>query len=338
MKRSLCAVVLLAAPLFAADSRTVDAVFTATLQDLPRDARELEIWIPVPVSTAMQSVSDLEIDSPYDWTRGRDAGFGNHYIHTRIESPNSGELTVRVRFRVTRSAQLFARDGPENPSPREFERNLRADRLVTISPRVRGIADVVTRGHLTPLAQARAIYDYVLSSVVYDKTVPGWGNGDTERACEIGAGNCTDFHSLFISLARAKGIPARFIIGFPMPEESGGRAGGYHCWVEFWVEDLGWVAADPSEASKSRNVVLRNFLFGNLDFNRVQFTVGRDIELGGATGEPLNYFIYPYAEADGVPAGVGTISLEYRDVTPSDVARVPAIDARTILPPLIGEP
>jgi hypothetical protein len=86
--------------------------------------------------------------------------------------------------------------------------------------------------------------------------------------------------------------------------------------------------AGPGE---STDPVLRNFLFGNLDFNRVQFTTGRDIELEHATTEPLNYFIYPYAEADGEPAGVGTITLDYQDVPPGARASVPAIDSLTIL-------
>ena len=319
MKRSICILtLLLAAPLAAQNSRTVDAVYTATLGGLPSDAHELKVWIPLPVSGAHQTISALEIDSPYVWSHGRDPDFGNSYIYTTIKSPKLETLTVRIRFRATRTAHLLARGPISEPSRRDLDRNLRADRLVTISPRIREIADKVTAGDSTALTQARAIYDYVLSTLVYDKTKPGWGRGDSERACDIHAGNCTDFHSLFISLARAKGIPARFIIGFPMPDKGSGRAGGYHCWAEFHVKELGWVAVDPSEASKSADPILRNFLFANLDFNRVEFTVGRDVQLRPATKQPLNYFINPYAEADGEAAGMPAISLDYRDVPPDE--------------------
>jgi transglutaminase-like putative cysteine protease len=312
---------LLAVPLMAQNSRTVDAVYTATLNGLPNDARELKVWIALPVSGAHQTISALEIDSPYVWSRGRDSEFGNSYLYTTIKNPKIETLTVRIRFRATRTAHLLARGPISAPSRHELERNLRADRLVTISPRIRKIADEVTAGDSTALTQARAIYDYVLTTLVYDKTKPGWGRGDSERACDIKAGNCTDFHSLFISLVRAKGIPARFIIGFPMPGQGGGQAGGYHCWAEFYVKELGWVAVDPSEASTSSDPILRNFLFANLDFNRVEFTVGRDIRLHPATKQPLNYFINPYAEADGEPAGMPAISLDYRDV-PSEQREV----------------
>ena len=78
------------------------------------------------------------------------------------------------------------------------------------------------------------------------------------------------------------------------------------------------MAVDPSEASKSADPILRNFLFANLDFNRVEFTVGRDVQLRPATKQPLNYFINPYAEADGEAAGMPAISLDYRDVPPEE--------------------
>jgi hypothetical protein len=45
-----------------------------------------------------------------------------------------------------------------------------------------------------------------------------------------------------------------------------------------------------------------NYSFGAHDDDRVQFTVDRDIRLDPPQqGEPLNYFIYPYAEVDGKP-------------------------------------
>ena len=43
----------------------------------------------------------------------------------------------------------------------------------------------------------------------------------------------------------------------------------------------------------------REYFFGAHDENRVLFTVGRDLVFPGMSGEPLNYFIYPYAEVDG---------------------------------------
>src|SRR5688500_16879637 len=143
----------------------------------------------------------------------------------------------------------------------------------------------------------------------YDKTVPGWGNGDSERACDVRAGNCTDFHSFFMSLARAKGIPTRFVIGFSLPSTAG-LATGYHCWAEFHADGTGWIPVDISDAAKSTAALPKDYWFGNLDARRVQFTIGRDIQLHPAPSTLLNYFIYPHAEADGRSTGCASATLE----------------------------
>ena len=54
----------------------------------------------------------------------------------------------------------------------------------------------IAAGDPTPLTEACTIDDYVLSTVVYDKTKSGRGRGDSERAWDTRDGNCTDFHSL----------------------------------------------------------------------------------------------------------------------------------------------
>jgi len=79
-----------------------------------------------------------------------------------------------------------------------------------------------------------------------------------------------------------------------------GEISGYHCWAQFWIDGLGWVPVDASEAWKDST--RRDYFFGAHDANRILFTRGRDIRLDPAQqGNPLNYFVYPYAELDGKP-------------------------------------
>jgi hypothetical protein len=300
----LLAVTLALATTLLAESKSYDAVYVATLSDIPPNTEKLDVWIPLPQSAEHQKISDVKIDSPYDFTTRGEGAWGNRYAYAAIASPPSS-LTVRVKFTVTREeAKLSEPKGARG----NLDQALRADRLVTLSPRVRKLADEVTAGKSGALEQARAIYDHLVATMQYDKTAPGWGKGDTERACDIRKGNCTDFHSLFMSLARAKGIPSRFVIGFPMTARDG-VARGYHCWAEFWVEGKGWIPVDASDAAKSP--ALKDYLFGNLDAERMQFTVGRDLMVAPATAEPLNYFIYPYGEVKGQPTGVPSIALEF---------------------------
>jgi transglutaminase-like putative cysteine protease len=294
-------------------SRAVDATYVATITNIPSDGGKLTVWIPLPMSRSAQTVSDVTIDSPYTWHRATEGEFGDEYAWAEMPAPMTGEMTVRVHFRATRGAVTAERVANAIPTKSELSRALRADKMVTISPRIQKLADDITRGKTTTMDQAQAIYQYVVTTMKYDKTIPGWGNGDTERACDIKAGNCTDFHSLFISLARAKSIPARFVIGFPLPQGDG-TTKGYHCWAEFYVAGKGWIPVDASEASKSNDPAYRAFLFGHLPADRVEFTMGRDLKLSPSTSEPVNFFIYPRVEANGKVVGTTALSLEVRDV------------------------
>ena len=318
MKRSavsLLFLVLTALPTFAAqNNKSFDATYIATVGGIPEGTKELKLWIPLPSSRGYQKVSDVSIESPYTFKRLDEREFDNHYAFTTIKNPPAGDLTVKVHFRATRDEASIEHPAETKASKRELARALRADKLVTLSPRVKELANQVTAEKTTRVDQAHAIYDYLVTTIKYDKTIPGWGHGDTERACDIKAGNCTDFHSMFLSMARAKGIPARFVIGFPLTAKDG-NVKGYHCWAEFYLDGKGWVPVDASDASKSADPTLRQYLFGHLDPERVQFTVGRDLVLSPSTAEPLNFFIYPHAESAGKEIGAPSIALQFRDLS-----------------------
>ena len=319
MRRLLITLLLLSlcVPVFAASQKTVEATYTATVANVPAGLPELKVWIPLPESRGWQHVSNLSIDAPFPFTRHREKEFGNEYAYAVIPNPPAGDLTIRVRFTATREEATAPVDRVATRS--EIQRALRADKLVTLSPRLRNLANELTKGISDPYEQAHAIFNYLIITMKYDKTIPGWGHGDSERMCDVKAGNCTDFHSLFMSLARAKGTPTRFVIGFPVTGVDG-DVKGYHCWAEFYVKGRGWIPVDASDASKLKDPAAQQYLFGHLDPNRVQFTMGRDLVLQPHTSEPLNYFIYPHAEAHGKTVGEPSISLQFREISQSAAA------------------
>jgi transglutaminase-like putative cysteine protease len=199
-------------------------------------------------------------------------------------------------------------------SERERQRFLEPDRLVPTTGLPAEIAAKEAAGRPTDLERARALYDYVFRTMKYDKSGTGWGRGDTLWACDSKRGNCTDFHSLFISMARSQKIPARYEMGFSIPtDKHSGEVPGYHCWSDFYLKDTGWVPVDISEAWKHPEK--RDYFFGAHDVNRVQFTVGRDITLNPPQeGQALNYFVFPYLEVDGKEFGNVLTKNSFTDV------------------------
>lgn len=298
-----------------ARTRLFEFTYKATISELPEETRRLEIWLPYPTTDPNQEILDMEIDSPAAAIVYTEPRFGNSILHVSVDNPRSGPVELQMRFKVRRVESVSSnlnrtrRTGKALLDP-EIARYLKPDALVPLTSEVIRWAMEVTRGRKTDVEKARAIYDYTVATMKYDKNGAGWGRGDLIYACDEKRGNCTDFHAVFIGFSRAVTIPTRFAIGFPLPEKRGeGEIDGYHCWAEFYLPGYGWVPVDASEAWK--NPEKKNYYFGSHDENRVQFSIGRDITLRPPQqAGPLNYFIYPYAEADGTP--INRIKREFR--------------------------
>ncbi|MFC7668054.1 transglutaminase-like domain-containing protein [Hymenobacter humi] len=303
-------------------SRTFVLTTTATVPAAPTGT-PVDFWLPIPHSDGSQDVRDLKIESPVPYKIEKGA-YGNKMLHLQLATPPAAPVLVKLTATITRREHLnllatsptTQEHAKKEKRDADMARWLAPDRLVPLDPLIHQQAEevVAKAGAKTDLEKARAIYEHVVSTVTYDKTGQGWGRGDIYYACDARRGNCTDFHAIIIGYCRAVGIPARFSIGLPLPAGRGkGEIKGYHCWAEFYTPETGWVPVDASEAAKDPSK--RNYFFGAHDENRVEFTRGRDVVLAPRqAAAPLNYFVYPYAEADGKPLEVAK-TYEFADVT-----------------------
>ncbi|MGA8150932.1 MAG: transglutaminase-like domain-containing protein [Terriglobales bacterium] len=277
--------------------------YVFTVKNVPA-GEKLRIWIPAAHSDNFQEVKVLSATGDLPLKKTHESKYGNEMYYAESSKAKQAELHFEVVYDVVRHERLTL--GIYSPhleavalKEKEKKEYLAPDVLVPVTGLPAELAVRVTEGKTMPLDKARAIYDYVFSTMRYDKTGTGWGRGDVLYACDAKKGNCTDFHSLFIAMARSQGIPARFEIGFPLPpDKHSSEIAGYHCWADFFEPQHGWVPVDISEAWKHQEK--RDYFFGAHDVNRVQFTMGRDLELNPKQeGKPLNYFVYPYVEVGG---------------------------------------
>jgi len=298
-----------AAPSFAQDSRQFLCTYRLNLLDVPVD-KSARVWIPVPPDNADQSVTIAERRLPASAAISEEPKYGNRILNFELTGERSGSIT----YRVTRH-EIRGHSAVPSTRPADLQALLKPDSKVPVTGRFLKLVDGKTLPR-DQMALAHFLYDVVDAHMAYRKDKPGFGRGDSEWACDSGFGNCTDFHSLFISLARANHLPARFEIGLPIPSKHGkGEIPGYHCWAWFYADARGWVPVDISEADKHPE--MKDYYFGNLTADRVAFYVGRDITLvPKQSGPALNYFIYPYVEVDGQPWPAEKIktSFNYEDV------------------------
>jgi transglutaminase-like putative cysteine protease len=298
-------------------TRTVEVTYKFSIADVNPDAGGIKIWVPIPLTNGQQRLLGTELPEGLSYEIVTESKYGNRYLLFNLSRdglPEDGELAMAIKYTVRRDAVCPLEDGSsvpkiERPTLSHF---LVADDLVPIDGIVAEEASKTVGQIKGQLAQANALYENIVKTVKYDKSGEGWGRGDAIYACDIRKGNCTDFHSLFIGQVRSLGIPARFIMGVPIPhDKTEGEIGGYHCWAEFYVDGKGWLPVDASEASKYPEE--KSAYFGQLDSNRVAFTIGRDIKIPQSNSEAINYSIYPHVEIDGETYNKVKTSFSFKD-------------------------
>lgn len=297
--RSLVALTLLLLGALAAGAAHESGIITGSDEfefvyrvKLPEIKGEARLWIPLAKTDAFQTVRNEELSIPIKWEKVQDRDYGNDICVLSPQAGDSGK-TIELRYRVVRKEKAAYSANGEDPA-----RFLRPENLVPVNETFKTLAETATTGKHGAMERARALYDSVLARMRYDKSGAGWGRGDATYACDAKTGNCTDFHSYFIALARSIGIPARFAIGATIPaDKNEGAIEGYHCWAEFFA-DKRWVPVDISEAWK--NPKLADYYFGHNPANRFEMAKGRDliVDPAPATG-PINFFVYPLLELDG---------------------------------------
>ncbi len=102
---------------------------------------------------------------------------------------------------------------------------------------------------------AKALFTWLKNNTVYYVT-PGTTNSNryqtAPQVLSTGRGQCVELSSLYISLLRSVGIPAREVSGYSLEGPSNSYLG--HQWVEFY--DGQWVPVEVSGSGVSMNYML----------------------------------------------------------------------------------
>ena len=275
--------------------------FTFTYEvQLPEISGSAQMWVPIPQSDDFQTIEILSLQAPGKQETIREDEYGNDILYLQL-LPEHSNQKITMSYRVEREEKAAY---PEQDS--DLLKYLEASSLMPVGDRFSTIANEIIREKKanSPLTKARALYDYIIDNMRYAKEGI-YGTGDANYACDSKSGNCTEFHSFFISLSRSAGIPARFAVGAAIPSERNeGGVDGYHCWAEFYAEDKWW-PVDISEGNKY--TALATYYFGHHPANRIELSRGRDLTPDPTPQSgPINFLAYPVLEIEGAPGYVET--------------------------------
>lgn len=121
----------------------------------------------------------------------------------------------------------------------EFAPFLRPNQYVDYenAPNTVAKAKELTAGMTDPLQKVKAVYDFVVNNLTYDKqlaaTVQSGYLPVLDSVLASKKGICFDYAALMTGMLRSQGVPCKLVVGYA------GTA--YHAWISVWSDETGWI-------------------------------------------------------------------------------------------------
>jgi len=308
-----------------------DARFHVTLQrtfDIRHvsPGTKLRLRMPVPLSTAY--VRDIDILPLVPPELRADVMVSDGRIDARLAAGGGPTLEIGAQVSFIATPRPTGTVTPRDRlDPAEAAFYLRpADGLVRITPRIQTLADSLAGPDNDPWSSVRSFWNYML-----DELTSGWVHYDQvdphapgDCVLESGWYDCQLGSALFVSLCRARGIPARIIGGHFLYR----LAPTNHYWAEAWIDRQGWLPFDFvcwDLSAGGRDLKWRDHFAGRIDYRMVTQCLPKSFT--GSIGVPMPAAWHLLQTCSGEGTDISLVGLDgrlaYRDrVTVHSGARV----------------
>lgn len=309
----------------------------STTVKIKAGAGQTRVWLPLPLNqdTLFQRTLGHSWDGNPRMSTMRRLPDGDLEVFYS-EWPDGTEARFQIKTLVTTADRHFDVTKRTVAPEREdiLRRNLQSSQLIPNDGLAHQLGARIVGRIKDPVAQAKAIYDWVVDNSIYDPALPACGSGDINQQLIRGqyGGRSADINGLFVAICRAIGIPARCVYGLRVGSsrlfsslglngEDATRA--QHVRAEFYIPGFGWIPVDPSDVRRavameglsereSRVQSLRKILFGVWEMNWIAFNVGTDVELPGRQAR-IPFLLLPQMESRGIlHDGSDVAAFEYR--------------------------
>ncbi|MBQ8886665.1 MAG: transglutaminase domain-containing protein [Candidatus Gastranaerophilales bacterium] len=142
--------------------------------------------------------------------------------------------TAQVRTYDLKTAKLINKN--KNPE-KDINRYLKDEQYIEVNDALVKSYAAKIKGD-TKEEIIKNIYEFTQNHLTYKHLK---GVSGAKKALKDRVGECSEYSAIMVALCRAKGIPARIVIGNIAREEN-----SKHNWVEVYFDEYGWVTFDPT--------------------------------------------------------------------------------------------
>jgi hypothetical protein len=220
--------------------------FTVTPKVKERAAFRQILALPVPRSDEKHTIENLKITLPPGIQQDVQTFPENGERYLPILTNGSLNRPVTIEYDATIPSIHY--NLPSDSDIKPYKKDSDLYKLYTSKesgaepdhPEIRKIADEIWKDSRNALDFAERVYHYQQKTLKWKNT---GSYGNVTQIFANGGGDCGALSTIYISILRNKGIPARKNIGGIIRE---GDGWDWHVWPEFYLEGYGWVETDPS--------------------------------------------------------------------------------------------
>ncbi|MFQ5506716.1 MAG: transglutaminase family protein, partial [Planctomycetota bacterium] len=213
-----------------------------------RTLEDIRLGLVLPPELSRQEILLLRVSPGSRIVRD---GHGNRVALFERRRLDPGRMLVAQWFATVRLREVTALPGRECLPAEKRELYLRDRPVYCLTDRsIQELARLAVEGSQGGLDRVRGIHRVVLELLSYKRD----GRWDSAPICLAkGEGSCSEHSYCFIALARASGLPSRFVGGLSLLD-----AGApvyedriFHRWAEVWLPELGWFPVDCSRDDRA---------------------------------------------------------------------------------------
>ncbi|MFH1551864.1 MAG: transglutaminase-like domain-containing protein [bacterium] len=250
-----------------------------------RANNDIKIWVAKPTDSEFQKIKKFSI-SPVPQKMYRD-NQKNKILHFDFKNQRKLEIKINISV-ILKQSQIKLNKNYIKISKNIFRRYKKNERFLEQTTEIKKLTRKIIKNSSNDLDKIKSIFIFIAKNFNY--CYPVKKRGVKNLNLNKLSGDCGEYSSLFVTMCRVSGIPARnntgFVI-FPKHEKI-----SEHGWASIYLKPYGWVDMDPQYASLEKNIKtgIKKY-FGRRTDYRITFINGFNIPL--KLGVPKNFqFIY----------------------------------------------
>jgi len=276
--------------------------YSATLISNKKN-NSVQIWIAKPENSLCQKINKFAI-SEKPKSSYKDAQ-GNKILF--FEFKDQKNIAIQMDIKATLWKSKFDLEQERiflsNASTQLFKQYTKGEKFLEQTQEIKKLTKDITKNSKNDLDKIKSIFDFIMKNFKY--CYPVKKRGVKNLNLNKLRGDCGEYSSLFVTMCRILGIPARNSTGFvifPKHEKI-----SEHGWASIYLKPYGWADIDPQYASLEKNIKtgIKKY-FGQRTDYRITFINGFNIPLKPAV--PKNFQVI-YWKNLGLPMANNSIQI-----------------------------